>query len=155
LSPCYRIEGEQVHRIPRSDGYRLLTEAEWEYACRAGTITRWSFGDEESRLSEFAWFGENAKGQPQPVAQKKPNPWGLYDMHGNVWEWVTDWHGDYPQNSQSDPTGPETGSNRVLRGGSVNFEPGKLRSAFRNWSQPEDRGKGVGFRCARSPRLQR
>jgi formylglycine-generating enzyme required for sulfatase activity len=134
----------------RADGYRLPTEAEWEYACRAGTKTRYSFGDDPDGLDRYAWF----RGQStQEVAQKLPNPWGLYDMLGNVWEWCWDWYGDYTSEEEADPTGPKSGSYRVLRGGSFGLPPERLRSAYRVVVRPEDGDEFVGFRCVRVPQL--
>ena len=95
----------------------LLTEAEWEYACRAGSEGLWCFGDEEEKLSSYAWFRTNSNNQTQPVGQKHPNAWGLYDMHGNVWEWCWDWYSSYSSELQTDPTGPDQGPYRMLRGG--------------------------------------
>jgi formylglycine-generating enzyme required for sulfatase activity len=129
-------------------GWRLPTEAEWEYAARAGTKTTWSFGDDEKVLGEYAWFG-NSKGEVHPVGTKKPNPWGIYDMHGNAWEWVADWYGDYPARAQVNPIGPETGVLRVLRGAAFFNPPWVLRSADRFRIQPAFRFRTVGFRCAR------
>jgi formylglycine-generating enzyme required for sulfatase activity len=96
--------------------YRLPTEAEWEYACRGGSTTVFCFGDSDSALDEYAWFGGNSKESTHPVGQKKPNAWGLYDMHGNVWEWCQDWYADYPGKPVRDPVGPGKGSGRVCRG---------------------------------------
>ena len=113
-----------VAKLNQAEGaevYRLPTEAEWEYACRAGTTTRWSFGDDESQLGNYAWYDDNAwnvgEAYAHAVGTKLPNPWGLYDMHGNVWEWVQDWYGSYSGDPETDPAGPATGSARVVRSG--------------------------------------
>ncbi len=154
LKPCYQIDGDKVTWASGADGYRLPTEAEWEYACRAGSTTRWCFGDDEARLPNYAWFDKNSGGNPHPVATRKPNDWGLFDMHGNVWEWCWDWYGAYAADPQSNPLGPTQGSSRVLRGGSYLYGPENLRSADRSWARPKDLGWSVGFRCARGPRRQ-
>jgi formylglycine-generating enzyme required for sulfatase activity len=131
--------------------YRLPTEAEWEYACRAGTKTKYSFGDDESRLGEYGWLGENSRRQTHPVGQKKPNAWGLYDMHGNVSEWCSDWHGDYADGVATDPRGPPSGSARVLRGGSRHNTARNCRSALRGRVNPSYRDYLLGLRLALSP----
>ncbi|MFM8634129.1 MAG: formylglycine-generating enzyme family protein [Planctomycetia bacterium] len=130
--------------------YRLPTEAEWEYACRAGTNTKYSFGDDESRLSEYGWYGSNSGSQTHPVGQKKANAWGLYDMHGNVWEWCSDWYGDYPDGAVTDPKGPSEGSVRVRRGGGWYYTAWFSRSAARSRNVPTDRFY-LGLRLALSP----
>jgi formylglycine-generating enzyme required for sulfatase activity len=131
--------------------YRLPTEAEWEYACRAGTTTAYSFGDDESLLGDFAWFGDNARSQTTAVGQKKPNAWGLYDMHGNVWEWCSDWYGDYGAAASIDPQGPAQGTVRVLRGGGWDFTAGDCRAARRFGVVPSKTFSNLGFRLALSP----
>jgi formylglycine-generating enzyme required for sulfatase activity len=100
--------------------FSLPTEAQWEYACRAGTTTIFHFGDAEERLSDYAWFSDNAAGKPHPVGSKKPNAWGLYDMYGNVWQWCADWYAadSYRKSPAADPAGPAVGAERVMRGGS-------------------------------------
>ncbi|MBM4089348.1 MAG: formylglycine-generating enzyme family protein [Planctomycetes bacterium] len=128
--------------------YRLPTEAEWEYACRAGSTSRYCFGADESQLVDYAWFSEH-KGT-QPVGRKKPNAWGLHDMHGNVWEWCSDWYkDDYHEKSPTDePTGPVTGSDRVGRGGGWGNPASGCRAALRCGNQPGIRDFYLGFRVA-------
>ena len=126
--------------------FRLPTEAEWEYACRAGSMTIYSFGDVSSSLDQHAWFNSNSSHSTHPVGQKKPNAFGLHDMHGNVWEWCCDWYDDYLEDSTVDPTGPMDGSSRILRGGSWFCTPGPCRSANRGWNTPDIRDDDVGFR---------
>ncbi|MFC1633456.1 SUMF1/EgtB/PvdO family nonheme iron enzyme [Planctomycetota bacterium] len=144
---------EFCRRLSQQEGktYRLPTEAEWEYACRADTTTRFSFGDSESLLGDHAWFDSNADKLGQdyahPVGQKKPNPWGLYDMHGNVFEWCSDYYDqkDYSDNPSVDPTGPPSGTSHSVRGGSWDNGGNHLRCSYRS-DYPVDRGLLVGFR---------
>jgi len=125
--------------------YRLPTEAEWEYACRAGTT-----GDYAGDLDAMAWYKANVGGKMHEVATKLPNAWGLYDMHGNVWEWVQDWYGYYPCLSATDPTGAPSNSVRVIRVGSWYDDADYLRSANRNWTEPSTRNQAIGFRLVRN-----
>ncbi|MBN2308414.1 MAG: formylglycine-generating enzyme family protein [Candidatus Hydrogenedentes bacterium] len=141
------------------DGYRLPTEAEWEYACRAGTDSAYSFGDGEAALPQYGWFERNARGKPRPTGTRKPNPWGLHDMHGNLWEWCNDFYQvDYYANSpDTDPRGPASGEKKVLRGGCWNSTPDACRAAYRYNEDPAytDACFGYdiyGFRCVRSYR---
>jgi len=135
--------------------YRLPTEAEWEYACRAGTITAWYSGDDRGALREHAWFNPDAEKKTHPVGQKSPNAWGLYDMHGNVYEWCQDWWAvDYYGVSRlADPTGPAAGSYRVHRGGCWNQGAGECRAADRGTFVPSRRDYYLGFRLARTVSL--
>jgi formylglycine-generating enzyme required for sulfatase activity len=126
--------------------YRLLTEAEWEYACRAGTTTKWSHGDDESQLKEYAWYSGNSALHAESVGQIRANAFGLYDMHGNVREWCSDWYGRYGKSAEVDPAGPSSGSSRVVRGGCWFFEPYVVRSGFRNFYDPDYRDGDLGFR---------
>jgi len=132
--------------------YRLPTEAEWEYATRAGSRTRWSFGDNLRDLPDHAWYDKNAEGRTYPVGEKRANPWGLFDCHGNVYEWVQDtWHENY-EGAPADGTAWETkdaGAGRVIRGGSWRDDARYCRSAYRSRSGPEYRDANLGFRCAR------
>ena len=146
---------EFISKLNRKEGgsryYRLPTEAEWEYAARAGSTTRFCFGDEESRLAEYAWYNVNSGRSAHSVAQKKPNAWGLYDMHGNVWEWCQDWYRGYPSGSVTDPTGPLSGLYRVTRGGSCSHSSRFCRSDYRGTNEPALWGDNLGFRLALSP----
>ncbi|MDY6822180.1 MAG: formylglycine-generating enzyme family protein [Thermodesulfobacteriota bacterium] len=126
--------------------FRLPTEAEWEYACRAGSTTAFCFGERDSGLDNYAWYRNNAEGRTHPVAQKQPNAWGLYDMHGNVWEWCSDWYGDYPSGNVTDPEGPSSDSYRVYRGGSWDGAAQYCRSAYRGRIVPGARDYDLGFR---------
>jgi formylglycine-generating enzyme required for sulfatase activity len=128
--------------------YRLPTEAEWEYACRAGSATEYSFGDDKSKLSEYAWFKENSHRKTHPVGEKIPNAWGFYDMHGNVWEWCSDWYGDYPNGMVSNPVGPKSGSSRVFRGGGWDDHTENCRQAGRVGGLPTGLNITLGFRVA-------
>ena len=126
-------------------GFRLPTEAEWEYACRAGTSTAYSVGDSLTK-SDANVDGKDIKA----VGNYKPNAFGLYDMHGNVWEWCEDWYGKYPSVTVTDPWGPASGNGRVLRGGYFNLYASKVRSSLRNGLTPSIRGSNGGFRLART-----
>jgi formylglycine-generating enzyme required for sulfatase activity len=128
--------------------YRLPTEAEWEYACRAGSNTRYSFGADEGNLDRHGWYVGNSNRMAHPVAQKVPNPWGLYDVHGNVWELCSDFYAYKNRNSQAlvDPKGPREGRVRVLRGGSCSVNPDTCGSGTRYWVEPSERRGGIGVR---------
>ena len=131
--------------------YRLPTEAQWEYACRAGSKTAYSFDDEEGLLPEYGWFNRNSSRRTHTVGLLEPNAWSLYDMHGNVWEWCSDWYEEYPKGAVSDPTGPKEGSIRVFRGGSGFNVAAICLSAIRGRSAPSLRNNNIGFRLALSP----
>ena len=133
LTPCYDLQTGACNF--NADGYRLPTEAEWEYACRAGSTAKYYFGDNAAALPEYAWCKPQSGGAPHSVGQKQPNAWGLYDMHGNVWQWCNDFYGeccskDSPD-PQRDPRGPAAGKMKVLRGGAWDSTPEKCRAAFR------------------------
>jgi formylglycine-generating enzyme required for sulfatase activity len=128
----------------------LPSEAQWEYVCRAGSTTAYCFGDDPQELLKYSWFEENSKSKSYPVKQLLPNGWGLYDMHGNVWEWCRDWYGAYEKSTQLDPTGPTKGTSRVIRGGSW-VSPARVpRSACRGGYRSGYRGYYLGFRIASS-----
>jgi formylglycine-generating enzyme required for sulfatase activity len=144
LDKLNRRQGNQA------GSFQLPTEAQWEYACRAGSTTKYCFGDDESGLGEYAWYGPNSDNKTHPVGEKKPNAWGLYDMHGNVWEWCRDWYdiGYYAKSPTDDPTGPDKGWWRAQRGGGW-VPPAKLlRSANRGHNGPASHGSAQGLRVS-------
>ncbi len=154
LQPCYDLTTWKCDFT--ATGYRLPTEAEWEFACRAGTATRYFFGDAPTRLGSYAWYDKNSGGRPRPVGQKEANPWGLHDMCGNVWQWCNDFYRvDYYSTSpKEDPRGPEAGENKVVRGGAWRFGAENCRSGYRYNESPgySDVCFGYdiyGFRCVR------
>src|SRR4051812_24244181 len=162
LTPFYRVQGETVE-VPdwNGTGYRLPTEVEWEYACRAGSTTRYSFGDDAAGLGAFAWYSGNSRTnvgkfqnvrQSHPVGQKRPNAWGLYDMHGNVEEWCWDgYEADYYSKKPpaADSPGPSQAAFRVNRGGCWRLGPPRCRSAYRVGQAPGNWSAVLGFRVAR------
>jgi formylglycine-generating enzyme required for sulfatase activity len=135
--------------------YRLPTEAEWEYACRAGTTTAYCSGSSLEALKKVAWCSYDGKfgsaGGTKPVGQFQANGWGLYDMHGNAWEWCQDWHEEYARSDQVDPQGLAQGFDRVIRGGGWNSPPSFCRSAFRIWHEPGFRTNNMGCRLVLVP----
>ena len=135
----------------QSGKFGLPTAAQWEYACRAGSTTRYCFGDDESKFGEYAWYVENSGITTHPVGQKKPNAWGLYDMHGNVWEWCQDWNEDYKKSPVDDPSGPTEGSVRVFRGGSWYHVAKHCRSAIRLSHLPRYKYADLGLRVSLVP----
>jgi len=145
LTPVYTINGQNVTWNRIANGYRLPTEAEWEYACRAGTTTAYNTG---------AYIGtEQAnyyRSRTTPVGAFAANPWGIYDMYGNIWEWCWDWFGDYASGRQVDPIGTDSGTSRVIRGGSYNSSPHVIRSAYRSRDNPSTRNNSTGFRLVRN-----
>jgi len=132
-------------------GGRLPTEAEWEYAARAGTQTQYYFGSDAALLGDYAWYYSNSGSVAHPVGQKKPNAWGLFDMLGNVWEWCQDWTGSYPSQPVTDPQGPSSGIYRRLRGGAWYGDTGSSRVSVRYGNYLGGRYYSVsfGFRCVR------
>ena len=155
LTPVYTITGRTPaagHPITaatvtvnwNANGYRLPTEAEWEYACRAGTTTAYNTGNEIS--DSTGWYDDNSGWMTREVGKKPANAWGLYDMHGNVWEWCWDWSGEYTSDAKTNPRGPDSGGWRVWRGGSVGGGGQSLRSASRSYSLPMFWNGDLGFR---------
>ena len=152
---------EFISRLNQREGtnkYRLPTEAEWEYACRAGRTAAFANGaitesgcGHDPNLDQMGWYCANAWRKTHPVAQKKMNNWGLYDMHGNVWEWCQDWYGQYPKGAVTDPKGARFGPKRVIRGGSYRNYAENCRSAYRFAYKTDLKMNNVGLRIARTP----
>jgi formylglycine-generating enzyme required for sulfatase activity len=167
LSPAYRINESTnpdnwgtvptgysagwnaVEIVAGSKGYRLPTDAQWEYACRAGTTTAYNTGD-NIPTNQVNYRGNIEWNRTTEVGKYEPNAWGLYDMHGNVWEWCWDRYGDYSSGAQTDPTGAVSGDNRMIRGGCWDIDGQYLRSALRGGGIPDSRSYGIGFRLVRS-----
>jgi formylglycine-generating enzyme required for sulfatase activity len=139
---------KKLNDIEKTDLYRLPSEAEWEYACRAGSTESFCFGDNANELEEYAWYEKNSEGKTHPVGQLKPNSWGLHDMYGLVWEWCQDLYGSYSAEPLSDPPGPQSGAFRVMRGGSWYSIAGESRSASRFFFSPDTHFGNIGFRVA-------
>ena len=149
-SPGNDMECTDVSWDSNCLGYRLPTEAEWEYAIRARTATAYYNGDDDNSLGNIAWYGDNSNDTTHSIAQLEANSWGLYDMSGNVWEWCWDWYDSYGSSSAIDPIGPSAGSSRVLRGGSWYNSASGARSAYRNYYDPGYRYYRLGFRLVSS-----
>jgi formylglycine-generating enzyme required for sulfatase activity len=161
FDPAHDCPGDAEHPVTEVSWWRaalyaawadamLPTEAQWEYACRAGTTTRFWSGDADADLARVGWYDGNSGDAAHRVAEKPANPWGLYDMHGNVFEWCADWHGTYPAETVTDPPGPPSGDDRVVRGGAFDGAARGARSAGRNGGRPGSRDHGVGFRLVRA-----
>jgi formylglycine-generating enzyme required for sulfatase activity len=148
---------QRLNEMEQTRTYRLPTEAEWEYACRAGSSTAYANGGtikddtcgHNEALESLGWYFRNSELGTHPVARKQPNAWGLYDMHGNVWEWCRDWQAKYPFTPVTDPIGPEKGFHKIRRGGSWSHYPMYCRSAYRSWYDPDNRTAEIGFRLVR------
>ncbi len=146
--PAIGVTAKNAEAYCGSRNKRLPTEAEWEAAARGGTDSEFSFGNDPSAAGDSAWYDKNSEQTPHPVGQKKPNPYGLHDMHGNVWEWVSNFYEkwDYKESPKRNPKGPETGTEHVIRGGAWSYDAAALRSANRaSNAKPND---DIGFRCA-------
>jgi formylglycine-generating enzyme required for sulfatase activity len=140
----------QAGHLPPDYEYRLPSEAEWEYACRAGSTNFFSFGESSTNADQYAWILENSDGTTHPVGQKRPNAWGLYDMHGNVWEWCSDWFAPYPPTALTNPLGAASSKFKVFRGGGWNQAIEFARASNRFMMSPSNGIHFVGFRIALS-----
>jgi formylglycine-generating enzyme required for sulfatase activity len=145
MTRCYESTGKCDFE---ADGYRLPTEAEWEYACRAGSPDAFCFGNDMQFLTKYGWFGNPAKNKTHPCGKLLPSAWDLFDMHGNVWEWCWDWYTSYPADPLIDPKGPDAGSGRVIRGGAFDSSASGCQSACRDVGRPVVRDVTLGFRVS-------
>ncbi|MCZ6871983.1 MAG: formylglycine-generating enzyme family protein [bacterium] len=139
---------KKLNKMEGQDTYRLPTEAEWEYAARAGSTSSYSFGNDPQQLKRYAWYKDNSGAKTHPVGQLQPNAWGLFDIHGNVWEWVQDWYGRYTSQAVKDPQGPSMGTHRMRRGGGWNNFAKACRTTNR-YSVVGFRDDFIGFRLLR------
>lgn len=157
VSFCKKLTDQErrAGRLPEGYEYRLPTEAEWEYAARGGSSGRSTKYAGSNSIGDIAWYGDNSGKKTHPVGQKQANELGLYDMSGNVYEWCHDWNGDYSSGSQTDPTGPGTGSDRVSRGGSWYYDASYCRVAGRDYYPPTSTPTNVGFRVVLAPPVRR
>ena len=151
---CKKLTDKEQEHLPKGYVFRLPTEAEWEYCCRGGTETPLNSGDSEKNHGDYAWYKKNSLKHTHPVGRKKPNKWGLYDMHGNVMEWCLNWFGDYPKKSAVNPKGPENGKERVLRAGTIESAAHNDRSWSRHRHKPDIRGNEIGFRIVLAPKIK-
>jgi len=156
--PVEQVSWNTIQNFNSVTGLRLPTEAEWEFACRAGTTTPFHSGPgfpngttNDGLVGTIAWYGANSGNVTHAVGGKAANALGLHDMLGNVWEWQSDWYGDYTSSAQTNPTGPATGTSRVLRGGSWNYDTVYVRSSYRGSNAPGSTSHTIGFRVARAP----
>lgn len=151
---------KKLNKMENTQSYRLPTEAEWEYACRAGAQSAFARAEMHSnatcgynkQLGQIGWYFRNSDKGTHRVGLKEPNPWGLFDMHGNVWEWCHDWHAKYPFHTVTDPTGPEKGRAKIRRGGSWSHYPMFCRSGYRSWYDPDNHLPEIGFRLVKETR---
>ncbi|MCK6695928.1 MAG: formylglycine-generating enzyme family protein, partial [Thermoanaerobaculia bacterium] len=150
LQKVYSGSWDNITMNMNADGYRLPTEAEWEYAAKGGNLSRSYKYSGSNNAGDVAWYGDNSKSKTHPVGQKQQNELGIYDMSGNVWEWCWDWYGSYSSKSQTNPTGPKKGSERVGRGGSWFNYTGRLRPSDRDSTYPYSGCDSLGLRLARS-----
>ncbi len=153
-TPCYKLDAEANWQCDfAANGYRLPTDAEWEYACRAKRAMDYAFGDDVNLLDDYCHYGLNSERRSWPAGGKLPNGWGLFDMHGNTWERCEDWYdADYYKASEhANPTGPSGGDRDVLRGGSFSLNRDRVRCASRSGANPDYRGSYIGFRVVAPP----
>jgi formylglycine-generating enzyme required for sulfatase activity len=149
------LRERKAGRLPDGYEYRLPSEAEWEFACRAGSTNRFAFGDETALADQYAWTAENCDAATHAVGQKRPNSWGVFDMHGNVWEWCSDWFEPYPAMPLTDPVGPVASKFKVFKGGGWNQDADYARASSRFMMSPSNGIHFVGFRLALGPVLPR